>query len=93
MAFHERFRERLARLERCGSARRADDRSSCLREQVRDAETQRQLRTDDREIDILRFCDHKKLRRLREVRVDALGDGGDARVSRRAKHGGNVAFA
>ena len=87
MACHERLRERLARFQCSGGARRADDRSSCLGEQIGNAETQRQFRTNDREIDVLCFGDREKLPWLREVRGDALSDSSDARVSRRAEHG------
>ena len=92
MALHERLRKRLARFERGCGAGRADNRAPRLGEQVSDAETQWHLRTDDREIDVLRGGDRQQLLRLCQVCGDTLRDRGYAGISGGAKHAGNVAF-
>src|SRR5439155_5062393 len=55
VARHERFRERLARLEARRRGARPEEQPAVARKAIGDAEAQRQLRADEREIDLLAF--------------------------------------
>ena len=85
MARHEILRERLARFERSGGLRRADDRATSRGEQIDDATTERQFGTDDRQIDAFAIGRREQAPGLQRRR-DTSRDARDAGISRSANH-------
>ena len=57
---HERLRERLARFEACGGRGRTEEQPSVCREAIGDAKAQRQLGTDDGEVDLFAIGERER---------------------------------
>jgi hypothetical protein len=81
---HERFREDLAALELGGGTRGTEDAQAARREQIRDAAIERQLGSDDGEVDVLAGGECGERLRVARAHVGQAGHLRNARVARSA---------
>src|SRR5262249_18643338 len=92
MPRHERLREHLARLELCCRATWAEDAKAVRCEEIDDAAIERQLGTDDSEIDPLMSREREECLYVGRADIDHARKLRDAGVARRTHDLADVAF-
>ena len=92
MTGHERFRERLAGFHAGCSRGRAEDQVALAGEAIGKAQAQRQLRSDDGEIDLFPLDDVNEIIRAGHVRTNETGNRLDTGISRRTEDFSDVAL-
>ena len=85
---HERLCERLARFEARGRGHRAEQQAAVVGEAIGNAQTQRELGSDDGEVDLFAFSERARGFRIGQVDrhgAGQLGDTRDFRARRRSR--------